>query len=145
MSSVFEEPTVEGDLVTVSWWRNVAERAVRQALQVSAPILAAIVASGNGLDAGATIGAILVAVVLTVLKAVAGARSDADDSKVKQLVDRAGSALAIALLAFVPLDWADWATVDWGKALTAAVAAAALAVVQFYANPPSFAVPGKGA
>jgi hypothetical protein len=132
-----------GDLVDVSWWRNVLERAVRQALQVAAPILAAVVASGNGLDAKATIGAIVVAVALTVLKAVAGVRLDANASKVAQLVDRAGSALAVALLAFLPIDWADWASVDWSKALTAAVAAAVLAVVQFYAGPPRFAIPGK--
>jgi hypothetical protein len=51
MSTV--DPAAEpGALVSVPWWRNVAERAIRQALQVATPILAVIVGSGNGLDLG---------------------------------------------------------------------------------------------
>jgi hypothetical protein len=130
-----------GALVSVPWWRNVAERAIRQALQVATPILAAIVGSGNGLDLGATIGAIVVAVVLSVVKSAAGARADADSPLAVQLLDRAVSALAFTLLSFLPVAWVDWASVDWGKAFGAAVAAGALAVVQFYLNPPAFATP----
>lgn len=129
-----------GDATDVSWWRNVAERALRQAYQVAAPILAVVVASGNGLDWGAFLGAIIVAVALTVLKAAAGVTADANRPKAVQLADRALSALAFTLAGFVPVDWADWGHVDWGKVFTAAVTAAALAAIQFYVNPPRFAV-----
>lgn len=123
------------------WWRNVVERAIRQALQVAAPILAAVVASGNGLDWKATGGAIGVAVVLSVVKGVAGIRADVDSAPIIQVADRSLAAAAFTLLAFLPVTWVDWGTVDWSKALYAALTAGVVAVVQFYFAPPALATP----
>jgi len=125
----------------ITWGQNVLERAVRQGLQAVAPILAVVVASGNGLDFGTTALAVGVAMALSVVKAFAGLTVDAEGPLWKQLAERSLSTTAATLLAFLPADWIDWASIDWSKALWASVAAGVLAVVMFYATPPAMAVP----
>jgi hypothetical protein len=125
------------------FWRDVAERVVRNLLQTLTPILAVMVSDGSVPDVAAVALACVTVVAYTVLKNVAGVSAGADSALWVQLVDRAASAAAATLIAFVPealmTSWASWASVDWTAAALAAGASAALAVVSFFYTPPALA------
>ena len=129
-------------LVTVAWWRAFAERLARSAAQTSAPILAAVVAAGGHI----TLTAVAVAVagndaappLTTIVRTVADVRVDSAAAWWVQLIDR-GLPAAAAVIAAIPLaSWADVAAVDWANTGKAALAAAFLALLSYYAAPPAF-------
>lgn len=131
-------PEDSGSLVTYSFWQDVAERTVRSVLQTALPIASAVAATGAGVDAKAVSAALAAVVVFTLLKNVAGVR--ASGSGTAAIFDRAGSAAAATILAFLPQaalsSWSDWAAVDWGAVAMAASASALVAVVNFWLAPP---------
>jgi hypothetical protein len=131
-------PEDSGTITTLPFWTDVVERTFRSVLQTALPIASAVAASGAGVDAKAVAAALFAVVIFTVLKNVAGAR--VSTAGMAALIERAGSAAAATVLAFLPQaamsSWSDWAAVDWGAVLMAAVASAAVATANYYLAPP---------
>jgi hypothetical protein len=129
-----------------SFWRDVAERTWRNVLQVLAPVIAVMAASGQPVDPAQLALSAGTVALYTVLKALAGVTAGADTSVGAQLLDRAGSAVAATLLAFLPeaamTSIASWAAVDWAAVGWAALASAVLAIVTYVTDPPTFARAG---
>lgn len=126
-------------LDTSSFWRQLLERAGRQAAQTALPIVAAVGAAGV-INVTAVVVAVVVAVLVTVLKALAGVAATPDEPLLWQLLDRAVPAAAGTLLGFVPVDLANIEGVDWSAVGFAAVSAAVVAMLAYYVTPPSNAV-----
>jgi hypothetical protein len=128
---------------TYVFWRDLLERIIRNVLQTALPIVSAVAATGKGVDLAMTAVALGAVVVFTFLKGVAGVVVPADAPLSVQLLDRAGSAVAATLLAFLPEaalhSWADWASVDWKAVALAAGGSAVAALVSFYGAPPALA------
>lgn len=116
-----------------AFWRDVAERNIRQMLQVAVPLLAATI------DWRALLVAMASVVVLTTLKIIAGVAAPADAPRWQQIVDRAGSAAAVTALSFIPVDGLDVTSVAWGPVFFVSACSAALAVITFLATPPRHA------
>lgn len=127
---------------TYSFWRDILERTWRNVLQTAAPIIAVMASSGQPFDPGKAFVAIAAVIFYTIVKGVAGITVDVTAPLWAQLADRAGSAVAATLLAFLPEtamhSWSDWAGVDWAVVGWAALGSAVLAVVTYWTNPPSF-------
>lgn len=128
---------------TYVFWRDLLERIIRNVLQTALPIVSAVAATGKGVDFGMVSVALVAVVVFTLLKGVAGVVVPADAPLGVQLLDRAGSAVAATLLAFLPEaalhSWSDWAAVDWKAVALAAGGSAIAALVSFYGAPPALA------
>ena len=126
-----------------SFWRDVLERTWRNALQTLAPIVAVMAASGAPVNPDAVAVSAATVVFYTVVKAVAGVTAGSGAPLWVQLLDRAGSAVAATLLAFLPEaamhTWVDWVSVDWATVGWASLGAAVLAVINYVAAPPAFA------
>jgi hypothetical protein len=123
------------------WWRDLAERLGRQALQTAVPIIVAVVSARGRVDVAATLvtlgGALAVTAVKGLLQAVAGVVPPDGASLHVTLLDRAVPAFAGVLLGFMPTDWCGLLTLHWRDAFTAAVSAAVLAVISAYVTPPA--------
>ena len=128
-------------LTTWPWWRDLAERLGRQALQTVAPILAAVVAAQGHVDVVATLvvlgGSLAVTAIKGLLAAVADVVPPTNAGLGVTLLDRALPAFAGVMLGFMPADWLGLITMHWRDDLTAALSAAALAVLSAYVTPPA--------
>ena len=128
-------------LVTWSWWRDLAERLGRQALQTALPILAAVVAAQGHIDIPAALvvlgGALAVTALKGILTELADIAPPGSASIGVTLLDRALPAFAGTLLGFLPADWFGLLAMHWRDDLTAAVSAAVLAVLTAYVTPPA--------
>lgn len=123
--------------VRLPYWREVLDRAGRNAVQTLIPVLvAAQVGSVTGLDPINVLWVAAVAVMVTVLKALAGLQVDQSAGLTWRLADRALPAGAATMLSFLTVDGVDIATmVDWRAAGIASAAAALGAVAQAYVSP----------
>lgn len=128
---------ISGDLADYSFARDLFERVIRQVLQVLGPVLAVIASTGQGFDVKPTLLAVGLAALVTVLKAVFDVKVPDGAPTWRILLDRAGSAVAGTLLGILPADALDLLSVDWQKALVAALGAAGLAIVSYFGAPPS--------
>ncbi len=126
-----------GDLADYSFARDLAERVVRQALQVIGPVLAVVASSGHGFDVKPVTLAVALAAALTIAKAVANVTAPEGSPLWRILLDRAGSAVAGTLVGFLPMDALDLLNVNWGNVLYACLGAAGLALVSYFYAPPS--------
>lgn len=125
--------------------RDLAERVVRNVIQGMTPVLVATASSGEGLDWSTLALSTVFVTAMTALKFFADWTASADSALWLQMIDRAGSAAAAAVLAAVPLQeppldwlgWADfWAALDWPTIGWSALASAMLALIMFYGTPP---------
>jgi len=125
------------DYVTVPYWREVLDRAGRNAVQTVIPVIvAAQLGSVAGLDPVNVLIAAALAALVTVVKAAAGITAGPSSSLVCRLADRALPAAAATLLTFITIDGTSVAPViDWRAAGIATVAAALGAVAQAYVSP----------
>lgn len=115
--------------MTRDFWRDTAVRAVRNAVQVTLPVLA-LAASGRIDSAGllAVAAAAALAGLLSVLKALAGLAVDTGAPVWQQAAERALAAAAGAVVALWPLDLAGAVTADWASIGLAAAGAGALSI-----------------
>jgi hypothetical protein len=127
------------------FWREILDRAGRNALQTVIPVLVAgQVGTVVGLDPINILWAAFVAAFVTVLKAVAGLKATPEAPLVWRLLDRAGPAAAATLLSFVTINGTDAApVVDWRAALIATASAALLAIAQAYVSPAVTVIKGE--
>lgn len=116
-------------LAKSGFWRDAAVRAVRNAVQVTLPVLT-LTAAGVIDRAGAlaVVAAAGLAGLLSLLKSVAGLQAPVDAAPWVQALERAAAAAAGAVAALLPLDLAHAVTADWGAIAVAAAGAAALSV-----------------
>lgn len=128
-----------GQLATRSWWAEVLEAAVRQNLQVLAPFLTLVAASGTFTrDAAlATVVAFVVACVSVVLFRVARVAPPPGANLAVQVFYRASSAFAASCAAALTADGFNLLDAHPGHILEAAAAAALLALVHWKADPPA--------
>lgn len=114
-------------LSTADFWRPIGVRAVRNAIQVTVPVLALAAATGQ-LDAAGLAGvgvAAVLAAALSVVKFAAGLKAEASAPAWLQAGERAAGAAAGAVVGLVPSTLQGALTTDWrGFAVTAAGAAA---------------------
>lgn len=123
-------------LATSSFWRDLLERAGRQAAQTALPIVVAVSAAG-GLNLKAVAVAIAGAVVLTVVKALATVNVTPGETWYWVLLDRAVPAAAGTVLGMWPVDAFDIDKVDWSAVGWAAASAAVVALLAYYVTPPA--------
>ena len=123
--------------VTLPWWREILDRAARNAVQTLIPVLVtSSVGSITGLDPLATLWVAFLAASVTVLKAFANIQITERTALAWVLLDRAGPAAAATLLSFVTIDGTEVVpVVDWRAAFIATAGAALLAVAQHYVSP----------
>jgi hypothetical protein len=128
-----------GQLATRSWWAEVAEAAVRQNLQILAPFLALVAASGTFTSdaALATALAFVVAVASVILFRVARVAPPPGAHLAVQVAYRAISAFAASVAAAFAADGFDLLDAHPGHVLEAAAASALLALVHWKADPPA--------
>lgn len=128
-----------GQLATRSWWAQVAESAVRQNLQILAPFLALVAGSGafDSTAALATLVAFVVACVSVVLFRVARVTPPDGSPVWLQAGYRAISAFAASCGAAFTASGFDLLNTSPGPVLTAAFAAAGLALIHWKADPPA--------
>lgn len=126
-----------GDLADYHFARDLAERVMRQALQVVGPVLAVVAATGHGFEVAPVALAVALAVLLTVLKAVADISAPEGAPLWRVLLDRVGSAVAGTVLGFLPVEYLGLLNVNWGNVLYAALGAAGLALASYFYAPPS--------
>jgi hypothetical protein len=126
-----------GDLADYSFARDLAERVMRQVLQVIGPVLAVVAASGKGFDVTVTALAVALAALVTIAKAVFNVKAPEGAPLWRVLLDRAGSAAAGTLLGFLPVDALNLLSVDWGKVGLAVLGSIAFAVASYFYAPPS--------
>lgn len=124
-------------VATVPFWRELLERAGRQAAQAAIPVIAAIGTAQGGVDARAIAIVVLTAVAVTLLKGLAGITLAVGESIGWELLDRAVPAMAGTMLGFVPVDAANILDIDWQRAGVAAVCAGVLAVLSYFVTPPA--------
>lgn len=128
-------------LVAWPWWRDLAERLGRQALQAAIPVLAVIQAATGHITVSAVLVALAGAEVIPLLKAllqaVAGVQPPSGTTLWVVLVDRAVPAAAGTLLGFLPDSWLGLLSMNWADDLTAAAAAGILAIITAYVTPPA--------
>jgi hypothetical protein len=124
-------------LLDPHWWRDVAARAGRQAVQVLIPARA-LAAAGDvaGVDPAATALAVALAVLVSLVKAVAGITFGSSAPRWQQALERAAAAAAGAVAALLPADGLGLLTLDWGDLGLAAAGAAGLALAAMVTNPP---------
>jgi ABC-type Co2+ transport system permease subunit len=121
----------------LSWWRELADRAARNAIQVVIPLLiTATTGSVHGYDPATVLVGVVAAAAVTVLKALAQISATADASFGVQLLDRALPAMAGALLTYVTVDLSALNDVDWRAAIVATTGAGLLALAQRAVSPP---------
>ncbi len=125
------------DLATPTFWRELLERAARQAAQTFAPIVAAVVGGGHPFDLAAVAIAVAGAVAVTVLKALSGIMLHPDEAWYWQLLDRAVPAVAGTALGFVPVSWTDIIHVQWTQVAYASLGAGVIALLSAYVAPPA--------
>lgn len=123
------------------FWRETLERAGRQLAQTLVPVLL----EGLGdprhrLDAVSIAMVAGIAVALTVIKALAGIRPHPLEAWYWQLLDRGVPAAAGTALGFLSVDVANLDSVDWSRAGVACLGAGILAILAYYATPPTSAV-----
>lgn len=123
--------------VTLPWWREILDRAGRNAVQTVIPVLiTSSVGSIRDLDAVAVLWVALLAAAVTLLKAIANIQVTENTAIWWRLVDRAGPAAAATLLSFLTIDGTGAVpVVDWRAAGIATAGAALLAVAQHYVSP----------
>lgn len=116
------------------WWRDLLERLIRNEIQILSPIFAVVASTGRGADWQAVGWAALVVLTWTTVKFMAGITADPTAPWWLQVLDRAGSAAAGALLAVVPenLHGIDWPLVGWST-----LGSVVMALFMFYGTPPS--------
>lgn len=119
--------------------RDVIERVARQLLQVAGPAIVAVLTSPNVGDAQTTVVALASVLIVTALKALAGLKAGPGAPLWLVVADRAGSAFGSLLIGLGVVDWAGLISLDWGKALTAAVSAAVVAAIAYFTTPPTVA------
>lgn len=122
-------------LATGTFWRDLLERAGRQAAQTALPIVAAIGAAGT-ISPQAVAVAIAGAVLFTVIKALVTIKYTPGEDVVSALLDRAVPAAAGTVLGMVPVDTFNILAVDWSAVFWAAGAAAVVAMLAYYVTPP---------
>jgi hypothetical protein len=126
-------------LTSRSWWVDVADRAARQGTQVLLPFLV-LAASTGKIDAvrlRADLVIALVAAAVVVLRAVTGVRADAGAPWTVQVLDRAASAAAAALLGIFTASGFDLLTADGRAIALSAALSAGVALLQAYVQPPT--------
>lgn len=126
-----------GDLADYSFARDLAERVMRQALQVLGPVLAVVAATGHGFEVAPVALAVALAALLTILKAVFNVKAPEGAPIWRVLLDRVGSAVAGTVLGFLPVEALGLLNVNWGNVLYAALGAAGLALASYFYAPPS--------
>lgn len=117
--------------------RDILERIARQLLQVAGPAIVVVLTSPTRGDVKTTAIALASVVVFTLLKALAGLRATPGAPLWLALADRAGSAFATLILGLGVTDLTGFLALDWGKALTAGLIAAATAIVTYFVAPPT--------
>lgn len=112
--------------------RDVAARALRNALQTLLPLLA-LASAGQitGASAGAALAAAGIASGVSVLKALSGLQVDATAPLAGQLAERAGAAAAGAALAVIPLDLAGVLSADWRTIAVTIGGSVALSIISW--------------
>lgn len=139
--------TTAPSLTSLPWWRELAQRMYRQAVQTAAPILTAVVLAGPGDIDPATVGyAIASAVAVTVAKfglVQITQIKPADSARPwVRLLDRVGPAVAGVVLGVPVSGLSDVLSVDWAQVGYVAVAAGALAALAAKVDPASTSDPG---
>lgn len=116
-------------IATPGFWRDLAVRAVRNAVQVTLPVLA-LAASGRIDSAGvlAVAAAAFLAAVLSAVKTVSGLTLDPGAPDWQQAAERALAAAAGAVAGLLPLSLNDAIVADWRSIGVAACGAAGLAL-----------------
>ncbi len=123
-------------LLSAPWWREVLDRAGRNAVQTLIPVfIAAQAGSLAGFQPVNTLWVLGIAAAVTVLKAIAGIKADASAPLPVRLLDRAAPAAASTLVTFFTVGQTVASTVDWKAAAVATVSAAGLAVAQAFISP----------
>lgn len=124
-------------LATAAFWRDLLERAGRQAAQTVYPIVVGIATSGGQLDYTAVTVAVAVAIGVTILKAIATVNVTPGESLPWQLVDRAVPAAAGVAAGAIPVDLMGLQNVSWSHVGWASLAAAGLAMLAMVVTPAS--------
>ena len=134
-------------VVSWPWWRDLADRLARQALQAVAPVLAVVTATAGRVDVPATLVTMAGVLAFTTTKGVLSALAEVDPLTgggiLPVLWSRALPAFCGVMLGFVPTGWAGLLAVDWLAVLAAATAAAGTAVVTSYLSPTVPALAGR--
>lgn len=126
-----------GLLVTLAFWREVAEAGLRQAFQVLLPFVVLVAASGS-VDATALKAygvAAVVAFLVVVLRRLVGAVPPDDSTVGVRVFYRAFSAFVGSLAGFLSASGFDLLSADYGAIFTAAAGAALTAVLHGYLDP----------
>lgn len=121
-------------LTSAAWWKALSVLLWRQALQVLAPALLAIVAAGGDVDLQTTAVTVGGALVVTLWAAVWRALRGVEDPSLLGMIVRAGAGVMAGLAV---VDLGSLAGIDWRGACVAAVAAMALAAIHAVADPPT--------
>lgn len=126
------------DLDDVQWWRDLAERLVRNLLQAMSPSLILLAASGNLPDLVGTLTMLFVVFVYTLGKYLMALTADPDSPWYVQIADRVVSAGAAGALTMIPSGWTGTlGSVMWGQVGYAALGSMGMALVMLYGVPPT--------
>jgi hypothetical protein len=131
-------------LRSTDFWRDAAERLVRQLSQVAVPILVAASAGGTGWSIDWPTFALTVAATAlvtagkVVLTSLNGWEPGASAPLWQQLLDRGGSAALTTVVAFFPADIARLSDVDWSVVAWMGLLSGLIACAQYFADPPTF-------
>jgi hypothetical protein len=128
-----------GDYTQLPYWRELLDRAARNAVQALLPTLL-VLASGTaaGINTAAVLWTVGIAGVVTVLKALLVTPPKAGATTWRRLLDRAVPAAAAAALSYATIDGTTpVADLDWSAAWLGVAGSALLAIGQAYASPPA--------
>jgi hypothetical protein len=121
----------------LAWWKDLAERVVRQEFQVLLPLALAVASTGALLDWRTAGLSALYTLVWTFLKNAAW-QSQPGAPWYVALADRAGSAAVAAVAASLPTEF--WGYDQWDKVAVSAAGAALAAVLMYFGAKPQGAV-----
>jgi len=141
------QPSTSRPVVSWPWWRDLADRLIRQGLQAGAPVLAAVTLAAGHVDLRATAVTMGGVLTFTTIKGLLNALRDVPPvtggGVAPVLWSRALPAFAGVVLGFLPTEFAGMLAVDWLAVLVAATAAAGTAVVTSYLSPTVPALAGR--
>lgn len=126
-----------GDFADYSYARDVAERMVRQSLQVLGPVLAVVAASGQGFDWKPVALSVALAALWTLIKAYMNIKAPEGAPLWRVLLDRVGSAALGTLAGLLPAGAFGLLSADWQAIGIACLGAAGLALISYFYAPPS--------
>jgi peptidoglycan/LPS O-acetylase OafA/YrhL len=120
-----------------AFWRDVLDRAVRQAFQVLVPFLTIAATAGriDGVQLRTVATVAATAAVVVILRALSGIRVSTDAPVYLQVLDRAVAAAAGAAAGLVTADGFDLLTADWSAIVLSAALTALTAIANGYLSP----------